>query len=80
MTGRVVGTALVLAAIAGTPAHAAERFDPFTSAAIEDRLGALLPADLALQDAAGRAVRLGDRFGTKPLLLAPVDLARTSAA
>ena len=74
MRARVVGTALALAALAGPAPHAAERFDPFTSAAIEDRLGAQLPADLALQDAAGRAVRLGDYFGAKPLLLAPVDL------
>jgi len=70
----MVGVALALAAVAGPSPHAAERFDPFTSAAIEDRLGALLPTDLALQDAAGRAVRLGDYLGAKPLLLAPVDL------
>ena len=74
MRGLALGAALALAAHAGPAPHAAERFDPFASAAIEDRLGTFLPAELALQDADGQVVRLGDYLGAKPLLLAPVDL------
>jgi protein SCO1/2 len=59
-------------AVAGLPASAAD-FDPFSSAAIEDRLGASLPNDVALTDADGRNVTLADYGGGRPMLLAPVD-------
>jgi protein SCO1 len=36
---------------------------------IEQRLDGQVPADLAFVDDAGRAVKLGDYFGTKPLIL-----------
>lgn len=38
--------------------------------AIEQRLGAQVPLDLAFRDEAGRAVTLGDYIGTRPVVLA----------
>jgi protein SCO1/2 len=38
----------------------------------DQRLGALLPLDLAFQDDAGRSLRLGEIFGRKPVILVPV--------
>jgi protein SCO1/2 len=38
----------------------------------DQKLGAALPLDLALKDEAGRAVRLGDYFGSKPVVLSLV--------
>jgi protein SCO1/2 len=37
--------------------------------AFEPRLGATLPLDLTFRDEAGRPVRLGDRFGDRPVVL-----------
>jgi hypothetical protein len=48
-------TACLILTLAGiSSVAAAERFDPFTIADIEDRLGVALPKDLRLHDAAGR--------------------------
>jgi protein SCO1 len=70
----VIGHVLLIAALIGTAAaRAAEPFDPFTIADIEDRLGASVPEDLGLRDETGRRVRLGDYLAGRPLLFAPVD-------
>jgi protein SCO1/2 len=74
MIGLLIAPALALAALLGATPRAVAAFDPFASAAIDDRLGARLPMRLALWDEAGREVRLGDYLADKPLLLAPVDL------
>jgi protein SCO1/2 len=48
-------------ALAQTPAAPQAR--------LEERPGAMLPLDLALRDAQGRDVRLGDFFGSRPVVL-----------
>jgi protein SCO1/2 len=73
MIRRIIATCLVLGLNAAAPVMAKERFDPFSTAAIEDRLGASIPRDLVLWDDAGQQVKLGDHLGKKPILLAPVD-------
>ena len=40
-----------------------------TNVGIEQRLDSQVPADLAFIDDTGRAVKLGDYFGKKPLIL-----------
>ena len=71
---RHLAEASVIAVLVGASGvSAAERFDPFTIAAIEDRVGAAVPKDLSLHDQNGRQVRLGHYLTGKPLLLAPVD-------
>ena len=55
------------AAAIGTPAQAPP---PLSDVSIEQRLGAALPLDAALRDESGRAVRLGDFFRGRPVLLA----------
>ena len=75
MIGHLAKILLIAALVGGSAADATERFDPFTIADIEDRLGAAVPEDLDLQDQAGRRVRLGDYLAEGPLLLAPVDFA-----
>jgi protein SCO1 len=67
---------LLLAALA--PGHAVE--SPVSSepprtlrdVGIEQRMGEGLPLDLQLRDHEGREVRLGDYFGDRPVILAPV--------
>jgi protein SCO1 len=44
--------------------------DPLKDVAYEQRLGEQLPLDLPFVDEAGQAVRLGDFFGEKPVVLA----------
>lgn len=44
--------------------------DPLADVSFEQRLGTSLPLDLAFVDEQGRAVRLGDYFGEKPVVLA----------
>jgi protein SCO1/2 len=73
MTIRAIAAGLTLGVVAALPVMAAEPFDPFAMAAIENRLGASIPKGLALQDEAGRQVTLGDYLGEMPVLLAPVD-------
>lgn len=51
---------------------AAAPFDPFGSATIEERPGAVIPTSLPLVTADGRAVTLGQLAAGKPLLLIPV--------
>src|SRR3979490_1276129 len=39
---------------------------------IDQKLGSHIPLGLEVHDAAGRVVRIGDYFGAKPVILAPV--------
>ena len=73
MIGHLARASMVAALVGASAVSAAQRFDPFTIANIEDRLGAAIPKDLSLHDEAGRQVRLSDYLAAKPLLLAPVD-------
>ncbi|MBL8659286.1 MAG: SCO family protein [Rhodospirillales bacterium] len=59
-------------AIAPLPGRAQQTFDPFAAAKIEQRPGAAVPAGAMFVDDEGQPVRLGDYFGRKPVLLAPV--------
>jgi protein SCO1/2 len=64
---------LVLAAIVTMPAVAATTVPPgLKGVGITQRLGNHVPADLAFVDESGRAVRLGDYFGRRPVVLTPV--------
>jgi len=53
-------------------ACAVELFDPFSSAGIDQRPGALVPLDARFTDQQGQTVRLGDLLGERPVILAPV--------
>ena len=46
--------------------------EPLNEVGIEQRIGETLPLDAPFVDEAGRAVRLGDYFGDKPVILALV--------
>jgi protein SCO1/2 len=52
---------------AGTPAS--ETPSALKDVGFDQKLGARLPLDLVFRDEAGRAVRLGDYFGAKPVVL-----------
>ncbi|WP_231139221.1 MULTISPECIES: SCO family protein [Pseudomonas] len=52
--------------------QAAELFDPFGSAGIDQKPGASVPLATRLTDQRGRSVRLGDLLGKRPVVLAPV--------
>ncbi len=71
MTGRALGLALLVLGIAS--AASAAGFDPFTSAAIEPKLGVTVPASLAFVDETGTSVTLANYLGQRPVILAPVD-------
>ncbi|MSV30052.1 MAG: SCO family protein [Bryobacterales bacterium] len=45
---------------------------PLREVGIDQHLDTQLPLDLVFKDEAGRSVRLGDYFGTRPVILAPV--------
>lgn len=71
----VLALALVLtpgATGAQTGQAASERPPELQNAGIEQRIGEKVPLDLELRDETGRTVRLGEYFGDKPVLLAPV--------
>ncbi len=51
---------------------ASERPDELKEVGIDQRLNSSVPLDLVFQDETGRSVRLGDYFGRKPVILAPV--------
>jgi protein SCO1/2 len=66
--------ALAILVLSSGSAATAGATDVREAAAIDPaRLGAALPADLVLTDAAGRPVALGEFLGERPLLLAPID-------
>jgi protein SCO1/2 len=77
--GAMVALRAMLLIVALSPAAAATPgFDPFTSAAIEPKLGAALPeSDLFLDDAGAR-VTLGDYLGRRPAIIAPIDVGCTN--
>ena len=70
--GFVVGASLVslLLFVTGLRAHS-QAISDATLAQVEfvQNLGAQLPLDLQFQDETGRTVRLGDYFGSKPVIL-----------
>ncbi|MDX1540024.1 MAG: SCO family protein [Geminicoccaceae bacterium] len=70
----LVALAMLLAS--GSTARAAG-FDPFTLADVEDRLGAAVPLDGRLVDAAGEWTTLRELTG-RPVLLAPLDYGCTN--
>ncbi len=49
-----------------------DRPAPLKNVGIDQKLNAQVPLDLPFRDEAGRDVRLGDYFGKRPVLLAPV--------
>lgn len=65
--------AVVLAALLAAPLFAQAPVDGrppiLRQVSIEQRLGQPLPLDLTFRDEAGRAVRLGDYFGKRPVVL-----------
>jgi protein SCO1 len=71
MTRRLALLAL-LAVLAGGAAAQAERPSALRDVGFDQRLGQALPLDLVLRDEAGRAVRLGDYFGQRPVVLSLV--------
>ncbi|HEX6738751.1 MAG TPA: SCO family protein [Vicinamibacteria bacterium] len=62
----------LLAALAGGASAQTERPTALREVGFDQRLGQALPLDLALRDEAGRAVRLGDYFGKRPVVLSLV--------
>jgi protein SCO1 len=64
--------ALFLLALPMAPHAAAKNFDPFAAIGLDDNAGAAMPADAAFRDEQSRAVRLGDYFGKRPLIIVPV--------
>jgi protein SCO1/2 len=69
---------VALCAAHSPPAAAAPGFDPFSAAAIEQRLGAALPAGDRFLDETGKAVTLADYLGRRPALVAPIDVGCTN--
>ena len=79
MTARVLALALLAAALpltaAAQPAQpaagpaAAVRPALIKDIGFDQRLGEMLPLDIALRDEAGRTVKLGDFFGQRPVVL-----------
>ena len=68
MKGIVTAVAFLLS----VPAVAGARFDPFTAVKIDSPPSAAVPADASFLDSDARPVRLGDYFGARPIILAPV--------
>lgn len=66
----LLGVALLLALVA-IPAGVARasQDDPLAEVGLDQHLDAAIPLDLTFRDEAGRAVRLADYFGTKPVIL-----------
>ncbi len=72
----VAAVMVCLGAILSTPALAHTGNEPYTKdeaflkeIAFDQKLGAQLPLDLPFTDDTGKAVRLGDYFGQKPVLM-----------
>ncbi len=63
----VLGLVLVMTLLAGPAAATPQGL--FQKVGFDQHLGAALPLDARLRDAAGRSVRLGDYFGKRPVLL-----------
>lgn len=67
LAAAVLVPALLSAAAPGPPADA--RPAALRDVGFDQRLGEALPLDAALRDESGRAVRLGDYFGRRPVVL-----------
>jgi protein SCO1 len=80
MTGGALAavTAMALCAALSGAAAAKPGFDPFTSAAIEPRLGAALPESDGFLDDTGARVTLHDYLGQRPAIIAPIDVGCTN--
>lgn len=63
---------LLAAPLLGQETTAAKVPPQLAGAGIDQRIGESLPLDLELVDESGATVRLGDYFGTRPVVLAPV--------
>jgi protein SCO1 len=74
----VAVTGMALCAALSPPAAGGPGFDPFTTAAIEPRLGAALPKDDPFLDDAGAKVTLAGYLGHRPAIIAPVDVGCTN--
>ncbi len=61
-----------MAPVEGTIVRADEKPEALKNVGIDQRLDELLPLETTLRDEAGRAVRLGDYFGKRPVILALV--------
>lgn len=59
--------------LVGGSVQAAEPFDPFNQAKIDDRPGAVAPMQASFRDEAGRTVTLASLAGGKPLVVAFVQ-------
>ncbi|MGQ9927446.1 MAG: SCO family protein [Chloroflexaceae bacterium] len=67
---RWLGSILLIALLTvPTVAGAQSRQDPLANVSFEQRLGAQVPLDLSFVDDEGRPVRLGNYFGTQPVVL-----------
>ena len=67
---RVAAAVLLPALLAATAARAEDTRPPAVrDVGFDQRLGETLPLDAALRDESGRAVRLGDYFGRRPVVL-----------
>ncbi|HZI94777.1 MAG TPA: SCO family protein [Patescibacteria group bacterium] len=64
-----VAILIVAATAAGVPGLARELRPPFPEVGFDQHLGESLPLDLPFRDETGRAVRLGDYFGARPVVL-----------
>lgn len=62
--------ALAAALLCGTAAHAQSIAQVMDAVKFEQRLNITLPLDATFRDEAGRAVKLGDYFGKRPVVLA----------
>jgi protein SCO1/2 len=72
MNARAVLLALVSLALSVVSPAVAKPFDPFAAIGLDGGAGAEMPADARFRDARGNAVRLGDYFAKRPLIVAPV--------
>lgn len=71
---RLVGASLLpgLLLVVIAPAWADAPFDPFAAAGIEQKPGAQVPLELRFAEVNGNHITLGELFGQRPVILAPV--------
>jgi len=72
MTPVMRGLTLLLISMACVASWAQDAVDVTRDVALDQRLGAVVPADIPFVDENGKAVRIGDYFGDKPIVLALV--------
>jgi len=71
---RLVGASLLpgLLLVVIAPVRADAPFDPFAAAGIEQKPGAQVPLELRFAEVNGNHITLGELFGQRPVILAPV--------